>query len=323
MTDFWQSLLEQSSLNQHVDFDGSDYLIPLSQLGILEIKGDDSTSFLQNLLTNDVDALSINQSQLNGFCNAKGRLFAIFLLIRRAGSFQLVLPRTMCVGLQQRLTMYKLRSKVVISENSDDLSLLGLVSNTENTIANINLPTQDYQVSENENALFIKLPGLIDRYLCLDHQPEIERFCQQLIEQQWHVASETTWQVMDINAGLATVLPETKEKFTPQQLNFDLIGGVSFNKGCYPGQEVVARLHYLGNPSRRLFSAHCREKVQPEVGDEITDHDGNILGHIVTAQFNAIDTIKLLLSLKLADSDKDMFVNTSTEIVGIQSLATD
>ena len=323
MTDFLQALFEQHSVTQYPDFDDANYLMPLSQLGVLQVQGDDAGSFLQNLLTNDVAALTVNQSQLNGFCNVKGRLLAIFLLIRRADHFQIVLPLSMCTGLQQRLSMYILRSKVTITDISDDLSLIGLAHSVDATDLNVALPEQNYHAAEQDNKLFVKLPSSIKRYLCLGPTADVDTLSQNLVEQRWLLAEESSWQLLDISLGLATVLPDTKEKFTPQQLNFDLIGGVSFNKGCYPGQEIVARLHYLGKPSRRLFSANCVSDKLPEPGQEFTGQDGSILGHVVSAQFSSTDNIRLLLSLKLTEKDKAMFIDNSVVVNDLQALAPD
>jgi len=323
MTDFWQSQFEQHSVAQYPDFDNANYLMPLSQIGVIQIQGEESSTFLQNLLTNDVASLSVNQSQLNGFCNAKGRLLAIFLLLRRADCFQIIVPQSMCAGLQQRLSMYILRSKVTVSNVSDKLSLIGLAQSVDAADGKFELPKQNYHAEEQDNKLFIKLPGSLNRYLCLGSEVDIDTHCQELVEQHWLLADEPSWQLLDIDFGLATVLPDTKEKFTPQQLNFDLIGGVSFNKGCYPGQEIVARLHYLGKPSRRLFSASCCSDKLPEPGHEISDQDGSILGHVVSAQFSSIDNIKLLLSLKLTEKDNAMFIQSSVVVNDIKALAQD
>lgn len=322
MTDFWQTLNEQYPVTQYIDSDKTNYLMPLSQLGIIEIKGDDASSFLQNLLTNDVNALAINQSQLNSFCSAKGRLLAIFLLIRRADSFQLILPKSMCDGLQQRLTMFKLRAKITITNVSEKFSLVGLTTNTEKS-SDVMLPQQDYQATEHDNNLLIKLPSFMKRYLCIIQPNKLDAFCQKWLQRDWQLAAESSWQLLDIEQGFANIVPDTKEKFTPQQLNLDLVGGISFNKGCYPGQEVVARLHYLGKPSRRLFSASCSSDNLPTDGQEVTDQEGKVLGHVASAQFSSDNNIKLLLSLKLAECNKTMFINDSIAVTEIQTLAAD
>lgn len=323
MTTFLQSLTEQYDVVQHADVQNNNYLMPLSQLGVLEIKGDDASTFLQNMLTNDVNALAVNQSQLSGFCNAKGRLLALFLLIRRSDYFQIILPKSMCASLLQRLTLFKLRSKVSIIDVSNDFTLVGLTQGKNEKINYIDLPEQNFQTTEHDNNLFLKLPSSINRYLLLTESTSTKEICQNLLNQSISVANEASWQLLDIEIGLATVLPETKEKFTPQQLNFDLVGGISFNKGCYPGQEIVARLHYLGKPSRRLFSANCICNDLPIAGLEVTDQDGTIVGHVVTAQFCTLNDCKLLLSLKLADCDKKLFIHNSIAMTKLLPLAAD
>jgi hypothetical protein len=112
---------------------------------------------------------------------------------------------------------------------------------------------------------------------------------------------------------------QSKEQFTPQQLNLDVVGGVSFKKGCYPGQEVVARLHYLGKPSRRLYLAQLKTVDIPEPNLEVADESGELAGHVVRAAM--LDSGKLIcqLSLKLAAKDKKLFINNN-EVSGLTAL---
>lgn len=276
------------------------YFMPLSQLGILQVEGDDAQSFLQNLLTNDVTALDINQSQLSGFCNAKGRLFALFLLVRRQQAYQLILPKLMCADLQQRLSMYVLRSKVTISDQTDNLVCIGLTGNNEQTDPPI-----------------IQLPNNADRYLCICTPDQADKIYHSLLEQQWQSTSETHWDLLDIADGLPMIFPESKEKFTPQQVNLDLVDGVSFKKGCYPGQEVVARLYYLGKPSRRMFLAEAQTNNLPNIAQEVTIENGDIAGHVVRVQRKDENTLQLLLSLKLLDPQPAIFLDKTTVVTVI------
>ena len=288
------------------------YFTPLSQLGILQITGDDAADFLQNMFTNDIKLLANNQSQLSGFCNAKGRLFAIFLLIRRCNGFQIILPKSMCGLLQQRLSMFVLRANVIITDISEELICLGLIQPLTNNIAGIELPSEDYHGSEINGNLAIKLPGNCQRYLVLAQPNQISELSNTLQQQKWQQTDPSTWQIVDIKAGLPTIFPESKEMFTPQQVNLDLIEGVSFDKGCYPGQEVVARLHYLGKASRRMFLARCKLTSDlPITGSPVADQEGNTCGHIVRMQSDANDTLILLLSLKLALAKQQLFINNS------------
>jgi folate-binding Fe-S cluster repair protein YgfZ len=132
--------------NEHANY----YFMTLDQLGVLQVEGEDAQSLLQNLLTNDVAALAVNQSQLTGLCNPKGRLLAIFLLLRRSNGYQLILPKVMCAGLQQRLSMYILRSKVTITDVSDDMTCVGLTLAPNGILNSRVLPEEIYQASEHD-----------------------------------------------------------------------------------------------------------------------------------------------------------------------------
>ena len=274
--------------------------IPLSQLGILQVVGEEAQGFLQNLLTNDVAALMINQGQLSGFCNAKGRLFSVFFLIRREDNYQLVLPKTMCATLQQRLGMYVLRSKVTVTDVSDEYSCTGLISASNDASF----------LDADQLALF---PSEQTRFIHIGSKEHTNELVEELNSQQWQSAEETRWELLDINAGLPMVYPETKEKFTPQQVNLDTVNGVSFKKGCYPGQEVVARLHYLGTPNRRMFVATAEDLSPITLGDDITNDNGDVAGQIVRIQANNAK-VDLLVSLKISALDSILLINETTTI---------
>ena len=305
MTHTWQTLLEQQSQLNNADLNlETSRFIPLDHLSVLTVSGDEAASFLQNLLTNDVNALNNNQGQLSGFCNAKGRLFAIFILIRRDNAFQIIIEKSMSTLLLQRLSMYILRSKVTIKDDADNTVCLGLI------------PIEEYQ---DATTLSIKLNRTTPQYLVTSSHAQAEALCQHLTQQGWQLGSQTQWQQAEIAAGIPAVIPETKESFTPQQVNLDLIDGVSFSKGCYPGQEIVARLHYLGTPSRRLFAAKVHSNQTIVIGSPIVNADNITVGHCVSS--NTIDnSTSLLLSLKLSGIEQDLFLSTGEIISELQQL---
>ncbi|PHS69718.1 MAG: hypothetical protein COB23_05495 [Methylophaga sp.] len=315
MADTWQTILDQqSTLPINTNLAATSCFMPLPQYGVLQIEGADAHDFLQNLLTNDVSALAINQSQLSGFCNAKGRLFSLFLLIRHQEHYQIFLPENMCAILQQRLSMYILRSKVVITNVTDKIVCLGLKQAEEGLITE----------NTNKNSpVLIQYLNTTQQFLYLCPQQQAAEICQNLLKQQWQLTSEKWWDLLDINVGIPLVLPESKEKFTPQQLNLDLINGVSFSKGCYPGQEIVARLHYLGTPSRRMFQATAESDTLPSPGETITDKEGKVIGHVVRSEYDKKSTIKLLLSLKLSEAHQNALINNTVIVSDIVALAND
>lgn len=298
MSHFWQDLLQQQTLlSDHVDLQSNNYFTPLSEMGVLRVTGNDAESFLQNLLTNDVAALTINQAQRTALCTAKGRLFAVFLLVRLDQGYQILLPKNMCQLLQQRLSMYILRSNVTISDESENLCCIGAMTQTSVM-----------------NAQSIIHPNDNHRFIFVCEQNKVEELISDFSQQGLDLAPQSSWEQLDINAGLAMIWPESKEKFTPQQVNLDLVNGVSFSKGCYPGQEVVARLHYLGKPSRRLFIAKAETQQLPNIAEEVTTIEGSVAGHIVAALCRG-DGVELLLSLKLTSSTDSLLLKDTSPII--------
>jgi len=283
----------------------------LDQLGVLSVSGDDSATFLQNLLTNDINLLADNQSQYSGLCNPKGRLLALFLVIRISeNQYQLVMPKTLCEPIAKRLTMYTLRSKVTLSDDSEQLACLGLTQNYDH----LALADTVYQGAVQNEFRNTKLPAVIPRWLVMCQKEHTANLTAILSEQDSQHQPADYWQWLDITAGLANVYPDSQEKFTPQQLNLDLTEAVNFKKGCYPGQEVVARLHYLGKPSRRLFIANANTALNPTAADEVKTDGGQIAGHVVSAcQQNG--RLDCLVSLKLANMETGLVLSDGTPLI--------
>ncbi|MDT8371951.1 MAG: hypothetical protein RQ783_08185 [Gammaproteobacteria bacterium] len=312
MTLTWTQLLEQqpASLADIAPLENSAHIIPLPQMGVLQVSGDDAVGFLQNLVTNNINALAINQGQLSGLCNPKGRLLAIFLVIRRQDYFYLILPGSMCAGLMQRLSMYILRSNVSINEVSQQQVCLGLLPNGNNNLPLSDYPDVIFDAVDINAATVIKLPSNNgDRFLFVGSSEQATALATDAKTQNWQLTSDAYWELSDIVSGLAMIYPETKEDFTAQQVNLDLVGGVSFNKGCYPGQEIVARLHYLGSPSRRMFIAQLDNCECLEIGQDILTEDGSVAGQLVRWIKSENGAATLLLSLKLTDYQSALVLN--------------
>ena len=302
MTADYQSILQQqASADLAVINDDKHYLIPLPSYGVITVSGEEATSFLQNLLTNDVNQLSQQSCQITAMCNPKGRLLALFLLIKTDDSYQLVLPKSQCAFLSQRLQMFKLRSKVDIADHSEELTVCALLGNT---------PV--------DNAIPLTLPSSA---LLIHSADEMASRLEILLSQDWQLAAEANWHINEIKAGIPLIVPESRELFTAQQLNLDLIGGVSFRKGCYPGQEIVARLHYLGEAKRRLFHALANTNNIPSVGETVLDKDQAVIGHIVRVIRGLDNQLILQLSLKLEGAEQDLYLNDGTAIEQVQASA--
>lgn len=316
----WQQLLQQQTQQPvWLSAPSSPAITILDNWRVIQVSGDDAASYLQNLLTNDLRQLQDGQAQLSGFCNPKGRLLAVFILLRRQHGFDLIMPTDIAESVQKRLTMFVLRSKVQISSDKEKQTILGILSNA-NSVEN--MPEHDFTATEHNGLCQLRVPGTPARMLLLTDNSTAEQTLQDKLAAGWQHCSEKAWQAADIAAGLPFIFANTQESFTPQQVNLDLLNGVSFKKGCYPGQEVVARLHYLGSPSRRLFLATLEASNPPQPGDNVVDNEETVLGQVVQAQQVSDNLVNMLVTMKLASVDKAGYVDNAT-IKKLEPLAND
>lgn len=235
---------------------GAINLYPCHDLACLQISGQDSVSFLQSQLTQDVQLLSQGRAALAGYCSAQGRLLASMILVPTDNpqTVLALLRRDLLDGLVKRLRMFVLRSKVVL-EVRDDLRVWGLVT-PERAPDGVEVPKAVWHVQTCAPGQIIRAPGSGDA------QGEVARCwliqdvkaAQKIDGAEVH-ADASHWHVLDVLAGLPWIEEATRDLFIPQTLNLDLIEGVSFTKGCYPGQEVVARTHYRAKVKRRMHAA--------------------------------------------------------------------
>ena len=251
----------------------------LPQLAYLRIHGPDAESFLQSQLTNDVLALrSPGQAQWNGYCNPKGRLFFTGWLARTASAsdeFALLIDRSLSQAVAKRLKMFVLRSKVTIEDLSDRYVLQGTIElpTTTHTRSKEAQPTHT-QPADPTPALLIGLPiahtlkaNFGRSVQCLDTQAQAKSM-------EANVDSEDfsgVWRWLHLLAAEPWITQTLSERFVPQMLNFERLGGVNFRKGCYPGQEVVARSQYLGKLKRRsgIYQIDDPSRRLPAEGEDL------------------------------------------------------
>ena len=212
--------------------------INLNERALLKISGGDSELFLQNQLSNDIAKLDNSTAQLNAYCQHQGKIIALFWVMRYEDSLLLSFPIDLLEKIQSRLQMFVIMSDVVIQNVSDDFCQIGLINETQENAFIINDQLSVLLEKLNNKAAVINTESI----------------------DMWH------------KACIDTLLPEiyllTSEKLVPQMLNLDINEfGVNFSKGCYPGQEVVARLHYLGSAKRRLFAFESNTEIN--IGDSL------------------------------------------------------
>jgi folate-binding protein YgfZ len=234
----------------------------LSHLGVIEISGDDASSFLQGQFTSDITQLREQQSQFSAWCNPQGRVIANFLIIRDAERYLLLLPAELLHKICQRLKMFVLRSKVTITDKTGEYSCAGL--HGEQAIAALDAYLQRH------TPVNVVCTALTNRHILIGMPTAIEPLLTGLSVTGIALLDYPTWQRLDVEYGIPWILTETSEQVLPQELNLDNTGGLSYNKGCYPGQEIIARLHFRGQVKRRLFAAQLTSATMPTPGSKLS-----------------------------------------------------
>jgi folate-binding protein YgfZ len=246
-------------------------LADLSHLGLLQVDGDDRVAFLQGQVTNDVKLLLGNNSHYAGYCTPKGRLLALFLVFAHNNNLHLQFNRQLLEPIMKRLKMYVLRSKVSITDVSDSIVRMGLAGQqAEQLLLDTfkHAPALEHELLSLDDAALIRLPGRTPRYEILTQAAHAERIWLALSEQAVPVG-KNCWDWLEIQAGIPDIQASTQEAFVPQMINLDALGGINFKKGCYTGQEIVARTHYLGKVKRRTLPVHISAGEKAEVGSNV------------------------------------------------------
>ena len=284
-----------------------EFVAPLTELGLIALSGDDAASFLHNQLTNDVERLGLEAARLAGYCTAKGRLLASFLMWKDGDQIWLQLPRTLLPAIQKRLQMFVLRAKVKLQDLSDQRVALGLVGDAATRALQQwfpDLPADAYAKVDNQHGTLIRLADSrqTPRYQWILPHQQAQNYWSQ-ITTALRVAPGRAWRLSDIYAGIPVITKATQEQFVPQMINFELIGGVNFKKGCYPGQEIVARSQYLGKLKRRSVLALVAAAA--EAGSEVfsSDDPGQPCGMVVNAEATGAGQSACLVELKLAATE--------------------
>lgn len=277
-------------------------LTSLAHLGLLEVSGEDALTFLQGQVTNDVKKLDGSNSQYTGYCTPKGRLLGIFLAFAHADHLHLQMPLTILEPIMKRLKMYVMRSKVVITDKSADILCFGIAGpNAESALTHFfsEVPSSPQQLITLKDATLLKLTGEIQRYLVFTHTANAENIWNAL-SGSFTKVGKSVWDYLEIQAGIPEVVPGTQEAFVPQMVNLDALDGINFKKGCYTGQEIIARTHYLGKVKRRTQLAHINTEETPEAGDTILlyGHE-EAVGQIVRAAPAPQGGVDVLVEIRL------------------------
>jgi len=313
----WRTFLENNGaviLNGHVAHYGNpametqiatsgEVIADLSQRALIAVRGADAEKYLQGQLTNDIHAVTETDSQLSAHCSPKGRALACYRIFRREDTIYLALPETLLEASLAHLRKYVLMSKVSL-EVETNLVQIGYAS--AKGIHHLReiihaIPEEVNGVTHSDDLTVIRIPGPHPRFEMLGTAAAVKALWTKL---DVHAAAVGAgpWTLLDILAGLPDLQPETVDAFVPQMINLDVLGGISFNKGCYTGQEIVARTHYLGKLKRRMYRLHCPVDSPPAAATAIynTAHRSDeSAGSVVVAQEAPEGGVALLAVLQI------------------------
>ena len=275
-----------------------------SYLGIVRISGEDALTFLQGQFSNDVNLLDGTNSQFNSYNSPKGRMYASFRLYKQNDDFFMLLPKEIIEPILKRLRMFVMRSKVVLDDLTESWASVGLSGSAVTDIKHF--PKTADTASHNDELTYLHIPGIENRLIVIGTTEKIEAFKKD-IGSNFIQTNDDHWKRLDIHAGLPSIYPATQETFVAQMVNLPQVNGVSFTKGCYPGQEVVARMHYLGKLKKRMYRIIIEGQTVPTPGDNLYYSDNEntqSIGQIVDAQLNDSDGIDALAVVQVKAADK-------------------
>ena len=277
----------------------------LHHLGVILIEGEDAGKFIHGQLTQDFSLIAPGEARLAAFCNAKGRMLASFVGFKNLqGDIFLVCSRDLLAGTLKRLAMFVMRAKATLTDASEAYPVWGLAgSATKKIAAGAEQPWVKAELdAESGPQTVVQLypAGAVARQLLVARHQDTP---------PGDPLSESLWQWGEVQSGVATLSAPLVEAFVPQMLNYESVGGVNFKKGCYPGQEVVARSQFRGTLKRRTFLAHCSSALQ--AGQEIlADNDPEqAAGRVVQAAPSPAGGYDALVELQLSYQDAALSVD--------------
>ncbi|MGH8499794.1 MAG: YgfZ/GcvT domain-containing protein, partial [Methylococcales bacterium] len=309
----WQSFLTTRNLVSGRDQDPTlassrPSVIATKQFSCLIVTGQDAATFLQGQTTCDVLGLHNDRATPGAICNPKGRVLSTFLMLIRENGYRLILPETLAPAIEKKLRMYVLRSRVSIENRTNSIAIFGLscdrlperVGRSQAQSADARYPVinaENWQIAKAgpNQWLFIGTP-----------QSAVQQWTDLVSLDGFAETGNEYWNLLCILNGIPTLGTETTETFVPQMINLDALGGISFEKGCYTGQEIIARMHYLGKLKRRMVLAASRSGQLPAPGDPVyaSEHEQSI-GQIVNAEFLETREIRLLAVLQIDRIESD------------------
>jgi hypothetical protein len=285
-----------------------DLFCDLSHFGIIAAYGDDAAEFLQAQFTNDINQVDETHSQLSALCSPKGRMLCNFRIFRRDQTYYLILPYELLEAALSRLRMFVLRSRVTLEDASD--ALMGIGASGNKMVEHLGdsagrLPENIDEAIEYKDYTIIRVAGVVPRYEIYGLLEPMQKLWQALDVHATPVGANI-WELLNIQAGIPVITAASIDAYVPQMTNMQLINGVSFTKGCYPGQEIVARMHYLGKLKRRMYRIGFDAREKPATGTPLVTEsstESQDIGAILSAQQNPDGNYEALAVIQVNDAE--------------------
>lgn len=262
LADFGNPADELASAKEHL------VVADLSHWGLIGFAGEEAQTFLHGQVTNDLRNLTPERAVFAGYCSAKGRMLANFLVFKRGDELLVMLPESVRDSIQKRLAMFILRAKVKTRNAGGEWIRLGLSGPGATALLTETLgltpQAEIMAVAQADNAFAVRLGG--DRF-DIFVRPDDATAAWEKLSAKARPIGAPAWDWLMVDGGIPSIVPETQDQFVPQMTNMADLHGISFNKGCYPGQEIVARTQYLGKQKRRMYLAHV--EADAKVGDPV------------------------------------------------------
>ena len=281
--------------------------ILLDHVSLIEVQGEDHIEFLQGQLTQDIKLLTKKQAKFAGYCNPKGRILAFFLAYGYHNAIHIQIDKSVEESILKRLKMYVLRSKVSIQSLSDQFTQIGFIGLEALTKINIDPPQNFLEITASHDVIIMRISKDTERYQLIGKKLAVDAFIK-LALSEYIPMSIDEWNNASILDGMPEIFPSTQEAFIPQSLNMDLIDGVNFKKGCYTGQEIVARTHYLGKVKRRMYRVSLESQVNLIPGDLILNEKKEEVGQLVRSAKEDSKKINALIELRVDQVHGVLFI---------------
>lgn len=287
-------------------------LCDLSHKGVISATGTDAQNFLQGQLSNDIAQVSATQSQLSSYNSPKGRVYTTFHIFQRDGVYYLSLAADMLEPMLKRLRMFVMRSDVAMEDASESLVHFGYADpRGEQRLKDAigAYPENDLDVLQINQLTIIRQPGSVPRFEVFGELDAARDLWTQL---SVHAAAvgPSSWDYFNLEAGLPEINHTSSEAWVAQMINLQHLNAISFSKGCFPGQEVVARLKYLGKNKRQMYRLAIDTLDLPQIGDKVTSGSDEAAGAVVNACHNPDGTVEVLAVMKItAMANENLSIN--------------